>query len=507
MPFLYETEPYNLSPPTATYTTSNPNIITFLLIGRTTLSEHSPSEKISVDYEIAYRSPYLRNFLPSQALSSSSCTLRHLPPITLPSIDPAAFTIYISYLATSRITLSLPSHHSLSLYACVDLLYAHMLGTVIRAPHFQDAVIDHLTEVLDTVQAPDVRVLEMLYLEEGVSDVLRGFVGDVMFGWEKRMLGALRGGGGEGVGVKTEGSGLGRCMGCKYHVHEGGVCYKDLEEEERDVEMGDGKKWCIEDDEEMNAMAAHYLGKKSMKVEGVLIHLKTQGSSMTVDRKGTRQDMPRPKGPQPMRQAVSTHTRTVSTKTTSSYQTVDLYLTKPLPSLPQPELDDIHYFDPQHVEHKPTTLLERNFSLTPLPKLTRYPTPPASPPRSPSVTVTLHPNPFAQNLQPILPRKSAPRPISPTLPRPYHIEAPPSLHFPPLIKRKPAPSRGQDWANQWDRLFAMRGMQGFGQRKVFEERSKSRGKWFADKIENMTARICERKTGRQTVADHVVLSQ
>ncbi|KAG9384810.1 hypothetical protein A1F94_004357 [Pyrenophora tritici-repentis] len=400
MPFLYETEPYNLSPPTATYTTSNPNIITFLLIGRTTLSEHSPSEKISVDYEIAYRSPYLRNFLPSQALSSSSCTLRHLPPITLPSIDPAAFTIYISYLATSRITLSLPSHHSLSLYACVDLLYAHMLGTVIRAPHFQDAVIDHLTEVLDTVQAPDVRVLEMLYLEEG-----------------------------------------------------------------------------------------------------------TQGSSMTVDRKGTRQDMPRPKGPQPMRQAVSTHTRTVSTKTTSSYQTVDLYLTKPLPSLPQPELDDIHYFDPQHVEHKPTTLLERNFSLTPLPKLTRYPTPPASPPRSPSVTVTLHPNPFAQNLQPILPRKSAPRPISPTLPRPYHIEAPPSLHFPPLIKRKPAPSRGQDWANQWDRLFAMRGMQGFGQRKVFEERSKSRGKWFADKIENMTARICERKTGRQTVADHVVLSQ
>ncbi|KAK1912185.1 hypothetical protein P3342_009784 [Pyrenophora teres f. teres] len=67
MPFLYETKPYNPSSPTTTGTTPNPNIITFLLTGRTTLSEHSPSEKISVDYEIAHRSPYLRNFLPSQA--------------------------------------------------------------------------------------------------------------------------------------------------------------------------------------------------------------------------------------------------------------------------------------------------------------------------------------------------------------------------------------------------------------------------------------------------------
>jgi hypothetical protein len=31
-----------------------------------------------------------------------------------------------------------------------------------------------------------------------------------------------------------------------------------------------------------------------------------------------------------------------------------------------------------------------------------------------------------------------------------------------LIKRKPAPPRGTDWLEQWDRLFALQGTQGFG---------------------------------------------
>ncbi|CAA9963849.1 hypothetical protein PTMSG1_07208 [Pyrenophora teres f. maculata] len=582
MPFLYENKPYNPSSPTTTGTTPNPNIITFLLTGRTTLSEHSPSEKISVDYEIAHRSPYLRNFLPSQAPSSSSCMPRHLPPITLPSIDPAALIIYISYLATSRITPMLPFPHSLSLHACVDLLYAHMLGAVIRAPHFQDAVIDCLAEVLDTVQAPDVRVLEMLYLEEGVSEVLRGFVGDVMFGWERRMLGVLRGGRGSGeeVRVKGERLGLARGAGCKYHVHDGSVCYRDLKEGKRTVEIDDGggegdeKIWYIDDDGKMSSMAAHYLGKKSMSSEGVSIQPKTQGSSSTVDCK---------------------------TKTTSLYYTADLHLTKPLPLLPSAPraqheildtrdvgLDSFEHFPPklsptvreieahevllsamytardgtmriyphdydvdsphdtsckstlppplvspasepsptlhasllkkEHngcqdhdrqavhqentepepeerhysalcLDHEPTIPLTRNFPFTPVSKPTPYPTLPTSTPLSPSPKVTLYPYPFASSFQPILPSTPAPETTSPTLPRPYHIATPASLHFPLLINRKPAPSRGQDWVDQWDKLFLMRGTQGFGQRRSFEERKRSRGRWFVDMVEDLTAKI------------------
>ncbi|KAE8825513.1 hypothetical protein PTNB73_08512 [Pyrenophora teres f. teres] len=528
MPFLYETKPYNPSSPTTTGTTPNPNIITFLLTGRTTLSEHSPSEKISVDYEIAHRSPYLRNFLPSQAPSSSSCMPRHLPPITLPSIDPAALIIYISYLATSRITPMLPFPHSLSLHACVDLLYAHMLGAVIRAQHFQDAVIDCLAEVLDTVQAPDVRVLEMLYLEEGVSEVLRG----------------------------------------------------DLTEGKRTVEIDDGggegdeKMWYIDDDEKMSSMAAHYLGKKSMGSEGVPIQPKTQGSSSTVDCKTKTTSLyytadlhltkPLPLLPSapraqheilntrgvgldpfehfphklsPTVREIEAHEVPPRTRNTVRDGTISIYphdydvdspddtsckstLPPPLVSPasgPSPKLhasllrkEQNEYQDHGHqavheentepapeerhysalcLDHESTIPLTRNFPFTPVSKPTPYPTLPTSTPLSPSPTVTLYPYPFASSFQPILPSTPAPEPTSPTLPRPYHIATPASLHFPPLINRKPAPSRGQDWVDQWDKLFLMRGTQGFGQRRSYEERKRSRGRWFVDMVEDLTAKI------------------
>ena len=67
----------------------------------------------------------------------------------------------------------------------------------------------------------------------------------------------------------------------------------------------------------------------------------------------------------------------------------------------------------------------------------------------------------------IIPRSTSPHNPIPPVQRPYHISATsPSLpHFRPLIKRKPAPSRGTDWLEQQYTLFALQGTQGFGLRK------------------------------------------
>lgn len=67
----------------------------------------------------------------------------------------------------------------------------------------------------------------------------------------------------------------------------------------------------------------------------------------------------------------------------------------------------------------------------------------------------------------IIPRSTSPHTPIPPVQRPYHISAT-SLslpHFRPLIKRKPAPSRGTDWLEQQYTLFALQGTQGFGLRK------------------------------------------
>lgn len=68
----------------------------------------------------------------------------------------------------------------------------------------------------------------------------------------------------------------------------------------------------------------------------------------------------------------------------------------------------------------------------------------------------------------MIPRSTSPHTPLPPVQRPYHISATsPSLpHFRPLVKRKPAPSRGTDWLEQQYTLFALQGTQGFGLRKV-----------------------------------------
>ncbi|RMZ67286.1 hypothetical protein GMOD_00001190 [Pyrenophora seminiperda CCB06] len=136
-----------------------------------------------------------------------------------------------------------------------------------------------------------------------------------------------------------------------------------------------------------------------------------------------------------------------------------------------------------HLNDESTTTLARSFSFTPLPTPTRYLSPSTSLPRSASLMIDLSSNPFTQHSVP-------PTPISPTTIATqlkhrtttllYRIVTPSNLDFVQLIKRKPAPARGQDWVDQWNKLFAIQGTQGFGLRKVFDERKKGKGhRWVA----------------------------
>ncbi|KAI4645507.1 uncharacterized protein J4E78_009420 [Alternaria triticimaculans] len=159
--------------------------ITFVLAGRTTLSEHCPTEHIEVDYAIAERSPYLRIYLPQRVRDD-----RPLLPIQLGDVDPAGFKLYVEWLTTGIVKFS--DKRSLQLDSCIDLIYAHIVGSAFSQPNFQDYIIDKLAFVLDPAQTFDQKILEMLYLEKHASTLLRKFVTDKMFAYDRRMLGMLR---------------------------------------------------------------------------------------------------------------------------------------------------------------------------------------------------------------------------------------------------------------------------------------------------------------------------
>ncbi|KAI4620673.1 uncharacterized protein J4E87_006998 [Alternaria ethzedia] len=159
--------------------------VTFVLAGRTTLSEHCPTEHIEVEYAIAERSPYLRIYLPQHVRDD-----RPLLPIQLGDVDPAGFKLYIEWLITGVVELS--TQVSLQLNACIDLIYAHIVGSAFSQPNFQDYIIDKLASILDPAQTFDQKILEMLYLEKHASTLLRKFVTDKMFAYDRRMLGMLR---------------------------------------------------------------------------------------------------------------------------------------------------------------------------------------------------------------------------------------------------------------------------------------------------------------------------
>jgi hypothetical protein len=495
--------------------------ITFVLAGRTTFSEHCPTEHIDVDYAIAERSPYLRIYLPQHVRDAQP-----LLPIQLGYVDPAGFKLYIEWLTTGTVHFS--SKRSLRLDSCIDLIYAHIVGYAFSQPHFQDYIIDTLAYVLDPAQSFDQKILEMLFLEKHASVVLRQFVTDRMFAYERRMLGMIRN------AVEDIVTGSSDVKGCEYHVHEDGVCYKhgradEAEEAESNNGVG-GKKWSIDDDPELNAMAAQYLGKTNTPSPA-------RETSPIGSRKipKTQQHSPAPQHKKP-----SLHSMNIST---SHHQPSILWsrnlrspqpsirsltptfdIDKPLPPTPEavqtPSTQDLVLeclgrLSPAPSRNPTLDLLNEHLSRLPL-HVVPPPSPPATPsPKSsdmastPSSTISSTTDCIPPSLRPGSPPSTHPtrnltfapcpnsKPVSPDpytnlhrqsplsppspppLQRPYHMSpTSPSLpHFPPLIKRKPAPPRGLDWLEQWDRLFALQGTQGFGLRKG---EKKERRSWFVE---------------------------
>jgi hypothetical protein len=322
--------------------------------------------------------------------------------------------------------------------------------------------------------------------------------------------------------------------GCEYHVHEDGVCYKhgradEAGEAERNNAVG-GKKWSIDDDPELNAMAAQYLGKTNTTSPA------REPSSIGSRRiPKTQQHSPAPQLKKPsshhMTIPTSLHQPSISwSRNLRSPQpsirslTPTFDIDKPLPPTPEavqtPSTQDLVLeclgrLSPAPSQNLTHNLLNEHLSRPPI-----YAALPPSPPITPSLKSSdvastpssttssttdcippslrpgsppsTHPtrnlsfaplpnsNPISPNPSTIMHRQSPPSPPSPPpLQRPYHISPfSPSLpHFAPLIKRKPAPPRGVDWLEQWDRLFALQGTQGFGLRRG---EKKERRSWFVE---------------------------
>jgi hypothetical protein len=197
---------------------SAPIAITFVLSGRRTLSEHLPGEEVHVPFSVVQRSSHLRSLLILKpALPNQRNTT-----ISLPDIDPAGFRLYVEWLRSGRITYTVDKPQFLR--DCIDLIFAHIVGSKLEEVAFQDYIIDKVAACLDPSQTPDLKVLEIVLLEKGASNVLKRFIVDRMFALEKRMLGMIRGFVELVNGEEQEGG-----EGCEYHVHEGGECYRECE--------------------------------------------------------------------------------------------------------------------------------------------------------------------------------------------------------------------------------------------------------------------------------------
>jgi hypothetical protein len=143
---------------------------------------------------------------------------RPLLPIQLGDVDPAGFKLYIEWLANGFVSCS--NQRSMRLDSCIDLIYAHIVGSTFSQPHFQDYIIDTIASVLDPAQAFDQGILELLFLEKHASSVLRQFITDKMFGHDRRMLGMMRNSVEDIVTAHSD------VKGCEYHIHQDGICYK-----------------------------------------------------------------------------------------------------------------------------------------------------------------------------------------------------------------------------------------------------------------------------------------
>ncbi|KAL6705245.1 hypothetical protein ACN47E_007205 [Coniothyrium glycines] len=186
--------------------------VKFLLSGRVTLSEHTPTETVEVSRNIATRSPFLKNIIAPCEQGWDGAT-----PIEVRDVDPRGFALFIEWLSKGDVTKSWTQ--SFSLHDCLDMIFAHMVGAKFHEPDFQDYMIDQMSSMLDLTQAPDMYVIEILHLEKYTSPVLHKFVTDKMFAQEKRMLHVLRGSRDEAVHDVAE------YDTCKYHSPEPGQCY------------------------------------------------------------------------------------------------------------------------------------------------------------------------------------------------------------------------------------------------------------------------------------------
>ncbi|KAH7089444.1 hypothetical protein FB567DRAFT_618611 [Paraphoma chrysanthemicola] len=190
--------------------------VAFILPGRKTLSENLPAETIDVHIAIARRSPYLR-----ELIEQSRSELGNGQAILLRQTDSMGFRFYVEWLHLSRIEFHAATTKTtgtgLLLRDCFDLIFAHIVGSQFDEPNFQDYIIDIMTQSIDISQTPDLKVLEVVFLEKGASPVLQRFVVDKMFAVERRMLGMIRG---SAVVLRN-------CTAsCEYHVHGEGQCYR-----------------------------------------------------------------------------------------------------------------------------------------------------------------------------------------------------------------------------------------------------------------------------------------
>jgi hypothetical protein len=198
-------------------TTSLPMTISFVLSGRITLSEHLPGEIINVPISVAQRSSHLSKVIEQHALTNSTDKQ-----IRLPGVDCIGLRMYVDWLKGGDIdfdTASTTSSGGLLLRDCFDYIFAHIAGSQLEDPDFQDYIIDTMARLLDTSQTPDLKVLEVVFLEKGASNILKQFVVDMMFAVERKMLRMMR-------GVADDSDNIAQSdAGCKYHVHEG-ECYR-----------------------------------------------------------------------------------------------------------------------------------------------------------------------------------------------------------------------------------------------------------------------------------------
>ncbi|CAO2648672.1 Nn.00g079390.m01.CDS01 [Neocucurbitaria sp. VM-36] len=476
----------------------------FILTGRTTLSEHLPGETIIVFHTIVTRSPYLQALVKQHASSTT---------IELRDTDPEGFKLYIQWLNTKIITFPFHSESSttsgLPLRDCTDLIYAHIVGSHFSEVGFQDYIIDEIARRLDPAQTPDVKVLEIIFVDKGVSSVLKRFAIDKMFAVERKMVGLLRG----CVGDVME---LGAWGGdCEYHVHEEGSCYKSVKEQQSVGDVtANGTQWDADKDSDLMAMANHYLDRaEGRRGINMLLPQSSPGTlKLSQNHDTTRVSLQKIHYFGSAAWSREVH----GLKVESSALLPPAVHDKPLPPLPSPPADlpphsptqipplSPRITTPKLSYEKPTEdcralegtsstqdliaeCLQRLARSTPhIPmhsKVTEYLStfPPSMSTASPTAQRSTTPPPYSD---PSSPQHSpSPRPsyFPPRPPTPYHrsytttttttqvlapqpvstpvaILCPRTLSplLPHLIKRKPVPPRGLDWIEQWERLDKLR---------------------------------------------------